>query len=123
MLGQLSVALDQAVSLSRKADWVVMAAWLLQLRSRLLLPTPAEAERQEDDADQPCEPQAASSSLQALAAWLMRRPQLGRDVFARGQPEFTGVAATPMFEVDMVEFLWATLATRQNFRISNKIQQ
>jgi segregation and condensation protein A len=109
LLGQLSVALDQTVPLSRKADWVVMAAWLLQLRSRLLLPITAEAERQEDDAEQPCEPQMAPPFIQALAVWLRDKPQLGRDVFARGQPEFIGVSATPAFEVDVVEFLWAAM--------------
>ena len=48
--------------------------------------------------------------MQALAGWLERRPQLGRDVFARGQPEMLGVAVEPRREVDVVEFLWASMA-------------
>ena len=47
--------------------------------------------------------------MQALAAWLVHTPQLGRDVFARGQPEVVGVATAPEHELDVVEFLWAAL--------------
>jgi segregation and condensation protein A len=35
---------------------------------------------------------AALEDMQALAAWLERRPLLGHDVFARGQPEVFGVS-------------------------------
>jgi segregation and condensation protein A len=41
LLDQLAEALRQApasVPLGQKGDWVVMAAWLVQLRARLLLP-------------------------------------------------------------------------------------
>ena len=55
LLDQLAAALRQApaaASLSQKGDWVVMAAWLVQLRSRLLLPVEAPA-RQDATARKP----------------------------------------------------------------------
>jgi segregation and condensation protein A len=48
--------------------------------------------------------------MQALAGWLERRPQLGRDGFCRGQPEVVGVSAEPAPDLDIIEFLWASLA-------------
>jgi segregation and condensation protein A len=47
--------------------------------------------------------------MQALAGWLERRPHLGREVFARGQPEIFGVAVEAG-AIDRVEFLWASMA-------------
>ncbi len=48
--------------------------------------------------------------VQALAAWLDGQPQLGRDVFVRGQPEILGAALPVEHEVDVIEFLWAAMA-------------
>jgi chromatin segregation and condensation protein Rec8/ScpA/Scc1 (kleisin family) len=48
LLARLEAALQQApvaMPLGQKADWVLMAAWLLQFRSRLLLPADAPARR------------------------------------------------------------------------------
>jgi segregation and condensation protein A len=100
--------------LGRMGDWMVMAAWLVQLRSLLLLP--ADAPGRQDaavEADQLRDRLAALQALhemQALAGWLERRPQLGREVFARGQPEAFGVAVDAGPAIDAVEFLWASLA-------------
>jgi segregation and condensation protein A len=114
LVGQLIEALRQApvtMPLGRKADWVVMAAWLVQLRSRLLLP--ADASAQEEAAAAAGELQGqlvALQEMQALAGWLARRPQLGHDVFARGRPEVFGVSVEGGQAVDVIEFLWASLA-------------
>ncbi len=78
----------QALRLELAADWLVMAAWLAWLKSRLLLP-------QENQADEEAGPSAEllAARLQELAAmrnaaaWLAERPVLGIDVFARGAPE------------------------------------
>ena len=89
---QLIVELEGPVPpLTERADWLVMAAWLVLLRSRLLLPAvkPAE-EALETGTDQPLDPWRALQGARALATWLERRPQLGIDVFARGQPELVG---------------------------------
>ncbi|HEY8611134.1 MAG TPA: ScpA family protein [Roseomonas sp.] len=76
------------VRLELAADWLVMAAWLAWLKSRLLLPDDPEAEQ---DAESLAE--ALADRLRELermreaAAWLGQRPFLGRDVMARGAPE------------------------------------
>src|SRR6195952_512213 len=110
LLDQLTAALSSAAPLGEKGDWVVMATWLLLLRSRLLLPvaTPAQIAAQAE-ADQMRDRLLALRAIQSLAAWLDRRPCLGRDVFGRGQPE--PLAETTVdCELDVIEFLWASLA-------------
>jgi len=90
-----------------------MASWLLQLRSLLLLPADTQAHRTgEDEADRLRDRLVGLQEMQALAGWLDRRPQLGREVFARGQPEALGISTETGHEVDVdvIEFLWASLA-------------
>src|ERR1700752_4079009 len=71
------------------ADYLVMAAWLAFLKSRLLLPAPAEPA----ELDAPALAEGLAQRLRALAAirkageYLMSRPRLGRDFFSRGEPE------------------------------------
>ena len=72
------------------ADYLVMAAWLAFLKSRLLLP------REKDDAEQIGAEEAAQrlafrlmrlDAMRNAAAQLMTRKRLGRDVFERGMRE------------------------------------
>jgi segregation and condensation protein A len=80
------------VRLELAADWLVMAAWLAWLKSRLLLPVEERAEESEPPADLLALRLAALDGIRRAAAWLGARPRLGQDVFARGLPEdFTGV--------------------------------
>jgi chromatin segregation and condensation protein Rec8/ScpA/Scc1 (kleisin family) len=113
LVDQLAAALRKApptTPLGEKGDWLVMAAWLVQLRSVLLLPPEAPA-RQDAivAADQLRARLLALQTTQALAAWLRQRPQLGRDTFARGRPELLGVASETA-TLDVTEFLWSSLA-------------
>ena len=114
LVEQLVAALRHApvtLPLGQKGDWVVMAAWLIQLRSQLLLPADAPAQR--DAAVEAADLRArlvAREDMQALAGWLERRPQLGHEVFARGQPELFGVSVEAGPAIDVIEFLWASLA-------------
>ena len=114
LIDQLAAALRQApaaLPLGQKADWVVMAAWLVQLRTRLLLPADAPAYQQATaEAVQLRGQLVARADSQALADWLQRRPQLGHDVFARGRPEVFGVSVDAGPAIDVIEFLWASLA-------------
>ena len=114
LVAQLAAALRQApatIPLGQKADWVVMAAWLVQLRSRLLLPADAPARQDAAaEADRFRGRLVALQDMQALTAWLERQPQLGCDVFTRGQPEVFGVSVDAGQAVDVIEFLWASLA-------------
>jgi segregation and condensation protein A len=100
-----------ALPLGRKGDWVVMTAWLVQLRSLLLLPTDAPGRQDAAAAaDQLRDRLAALQEMQALAGWLEHRPQLGRDAFVRGRPELFGVSVDAGPAIDVVEFLWAGMA-------------
>jgi segregation and condensation protein A len=79
----------RAVRLELAADWLVMAAWLAWLKSRLLVP-PEEAGPEEDPgvlAAALTDRIAELERMRASAAWLTARPQLGREVFGRGAPE------------------------------------
>lgn len=116
MVDQLAAALRDAgrggkTSLGQQGDWVVMAAWLLLLRSQLLLPAGSPAQLAASvEADRLRTRLGALQEAQALADWLEHRSQLGRDVFARGQPELRGTAFEPAHQVDVIAFLWASLA-------------
>lgn len=87
MVEQFADAMERcaaSVSLERRADWLVMAARLVLLRSRLCFPASPEeqraAEREVHDTRRQLE---RLREVRAAAAWLEARPQLGRDVFAR----------------------------------------
>jgi segregation and condensation protein A len=114
LVDQLVTALRQApanIPLGQQGDWVVMAAWLVQLRSRLLLPADASAQQDATaEANRFRTRLVALEDAQALALWLERRPQLGHDGFARGQPEIFGISVEARQAVDVIEFLWASLA-------------
>jgi segregation and condensation protein A len=76
------------IRLEVAADWLVMAAWLTWLKSRLLLPDDPDAmEEGEEAAESLAARLQALASIRAAAAWLNARPQLGQDVFARGVTE------------------------------------
>jgi segregation and condensation protein A len=98
------------VRLELAAEWLVMAAWLTWLKSRLLVPAAAE---DPDDAEQLAE--ALTDRLQALeliraaAAWLGGRPVLGQDVFAPGSAEDHTVIDRSRLIIDQGAFLSAYL--------------
>ena len=75
----------RAAELGRWGGWLVMAATLAFLRSRLLLPGDSpEAKAAEDEAEALRRRLVSRAQVRAAADWLERRPQLGRDVFGRG---------------------------------------
>ncbi|HEY2133416.1 MAG TPA: ScpA family protein [Acetobacteraceae bacterium] len=76
------------IRLELAADWLVMAAWLTWLKSRLLLPAGSNAAEEGEAAAEVLA--ARLRDLQAMrqaALWLGARPQLGHDIFARGVAE------------------------------------
>ncbi|MBV9249165.1 MAG: segregation/condensation protein A [Acetobacteraceae bacterium] len=76
------------VRLELAADWLVMAAWLTWLKSRLLVPAgSADSEAGEQAVEALTARLRDLQAIRAAAAWLQVRPQLRRDVFARGAPE------------------------------------
>jgi segregation and condensation protein A len=95
------------VPLSTLGGWLVTAASLLALRARLLLPAGTPENREaEREAAALRRRLADREHVQALAAWLERRPQLGREVFGRGAPE-AEILGPPV--ADVTELLRACL--------------
>ncbi|MFV0474696.1 MAG: segregation and condensation protein A, partial [Pikeienuella sp.] len=83
------VAAARKLRIELAADYLVMAAWLAFLKSRLLLPPP-EAEEGPSAEELAARLAFQLERLEAMrnaAARLMARDQLGREVFARGEVE------------------------------------
>ena len=76
------------IRLELAADWLVMAAWLTWLKSRLLIPADKiAAEEAGAAADILAARLAELAAMRTAAAWLGSRTQLGVDVFRRAAPE------------------------------------
>jgi segregation and condensation protein A len=99
------------IRLELAADWLVMAAWLAWLKSRLLLPAgDADADDAEDAAGILASRLRDLSAVRAAALWLGERPQLGRDVFVRGAPEDHTEIDRSRLLLDLGAFMRAYLA-------------
>lgn len=114
LVEQFLAAFDQLrdrVALERRADWLVMATRLVLLRSRLLFPeNPGAAQDAEQDAAIALRRLDDLVDMRPVMAWLNGRPMLGQTVFARGRPEHMGVQLGMAPDVDVIAFLWASLA-------------
>jgi segregation and condensation protein A len=101
---------------SLAADYLVMAAWLAYLKSRLLLPRPERPKAEEP----PAEEMAAQLAFRLAKLDAMRtagealkaRPQLGRDVFVRGDPEAIKVVPSGRIEGDLYSLMSAYIGQR-----------
>jgi segregation and condensation protein A len=102
------------------ADYLVMAAWLAYLKSRLLLPEPAAADgpSAEDMALALANRLRRLEAIREAATRLMDRPQLGRDVFARGAPEEIAEIKRPEFTATLYDLLTAYAQQRQRSALS-----
>jgi len=105
----------RALRIELAADYLVMAAWLAYLKSRMLLPEPPGAEGL-----------SAAEMANALAVRLRRlelirstaeqlfgRPQLGREVFGRGDPEPIHEIKHPKWSATLYDLLTAYASERQ----------
>ncbi|MFI4948446.1 MAG: segregation and condensation protein A [Alphaproteobacteria bacterium] len=104
------IAAQHRLRLEIAADYLVMAAWLAYLKSRLLLPEPPAA----DDGPSGVELEAALrhrlrllEAMQRAGVALMARPQLGRDLFMRGMPEGLTSTDRPVYAVSLYDLLSA----------------
>jgi segregation and condensation protein A len=91
------------------ADYLVMAAWLAYLKSRLLLPNPPK-EADDDAADLAEKLSQRLRRLEVIrraADLLMQRPQLGRDVFARGNPESIDLPSSAAYTATLYDLISA----------------
>ncbi|MFL1460619.1 segregation and condensation protein A [Roseococcus sp. DSY-14] len=104
------------VRLELQAEWLVMAAWLAWLKSRLLLP---EEERGPEEEDPLLAAQRLTDRLEELsrmreaARWLAARAQLGRETFSRGVPESLRVEDRSGLSLDLNGLLRAYAAARR----------
>jgi segregation and condensation protein A len=77
------------IRLELAADWLVMAAWLTWLKSRLLVPAVSSDDLEDGlmAAEALAERLREMNVIRILAGWLGARAVLGQDVFARGAPQ------------------------------------
>lgn len=114
---------------SLAADYLVMAAWLAYLKSRLLLPRP---ERKKGD-EPPAEDLAAALAfrLKKLEAMrrageaLLSRPRLGLDVFTRGDPEAMVIVPSGRIDASLYDLMsaYVTQRARDAARLYNPTQR
>ncbi|MBT3789640.1 MAG: segregation/condensation protein A [Alphaproteobacteria bacterium] len=110
------IAEARKLSLEIAADYLVMAAWLAYLKSKLLLP------EIDDDGEELSGPEMAARltwQLKRLEAFrdagrkLMDRNRLGRDIFRRGQPEGIRLIRNSVYEVSLYELLRAYVIQKE----------
>ena len=91
------------------ADYLVMAAWLAYLKSRLVLPqaNPEEVASAEEAAAQLRWRLQRLEAMRGAAARLLARDRLGRDVFARGEPEPVAIVRTKKYVDTLYDLLSA----------------
>ena len=110
----------QSLRLELAADYLVMAAWLAYLKSRLLLPPdPADdGPTAEDMAAHLAYQLARLEAMREVAARLMARDQLGRDTFARGQPESLTSRRHVTYSASLLDLMraYARIRTKDEFR-------
>jgi segregation and condensation protein A len=97
------------------ADYLVMAAWLAYLKSRLLLPdtTAPDGMSAEDMANALALRLKRLEAIRDVAEKLFARPQLDRDIFARGQPEPIAHIKHPQWTATLYDLLSAYAGQRQ----------
>ena len=96
-------------NLELAAEYLVMAAWLAYLKSRLFLP-------KEEKTDEPSAEEMAQAlqfqlmrleAIQNAAEKLLERPQLGRDIFSRGMPDGLETNIVTKWNVSLYDILKA----------------
>jgi segregation and condensation protein A len=110
------IASARKLRLEIAADYLVMAAWLAFLKSRLLLPEPEVVEGEPD-------PVAMAEALkfqlrrleamQKAAKQIQDRPQLGSDIFLRGAPEPVEIEEKPIYFLPIQDLLTALAAPQR----------
>mgnify|MGYP003952328309 CR=1 FL=1 len=101
------IARARELKLEIAADYLVMAAWLAYLKSRLLLPEPESDEEPsgQEMADALAFRLRRLEAMREAAGKLMRRARLGIDVFAGGAPDGIKVIRVSQYEASLYELL------------------
>jgi len=110
----------KALRLELAADYLVMAAWLAFLKSRLLLPPDPteEGPSGEELAAHLSFQLERLAAMRDVAARLMGRDQLGRDFFARGQTQMVERVRRVSYTATLLDLMqgYARIRTRDDFR-------
>lgn len=110
----------KALRIELAADYLVMAAWLAFLKSRLLLPPEpgAEGPSAEDMAAHLAFQLERLAAMREAAAQLMARDQLGRNFFARGLEEGVERVRRVQYSASLLDLMqaYARIRTRDEFR-------
>lgn len=101
------------IRLELAADWLVMAAWLTWLKSRMLQPRVHGEEDPELAADVLQERLLALQAMRNAAMWLRSRPQLNWDVFGRGRNEDLMAIDRSKLNADLTSLMAAYLSARR----------
>lgn len=119
---QYLVFIEEArkLRLELAADYLVMAAWLAYLKSRLLLPdaNAPEGQSAEDMANALALRLKRLEAIRNVAEQLFTRPQLDRDVFRRGQPEPIAHIKRPEWTATLYDLLSAYAVQRQRHALA-----
>lgn len=104
------------------ADYLVMAAWLAYLKSRLLLPDIKDNEDELTGEELAAALAFRLRRLEAMreaAARLMARPRLGQEVFARGDPEHVVTIRHSTYAANLYDLLTAYASQRQRNSVTS----
>jgi segregation and condensation protein A len=121
------IAEARRLRLEIAADYLVMAAWLAFLKSKLLLPEEKDEEGEPTGAELAALLAFRLKRLHAMreaSAQLMTRKRLGRDVFARGLPEPIRIIRQSTYEANVYDLLKAYSQQRQRTAVrSMRVRQ
>jgi segregation and condensation protein A len=109
------------IRLELAADYLVMAAWLAYLKSKLLLPRDTTTDvgpSAEEMAGALAERLRKLEAIRRAAQILMARPQLGQDVFGRGEPEDIVLVKRPIWQAEFHDLLTHYASLRQKNALS-----
>ncbi|HVY18918.1 MAG TPA: ScpA family protein [Bauldia sp.] len=110
----------RSLRLELAADYLVMAAWLAYLKSRLLIP-------EVSDGEEPTGEELAAAlafrlqrleAMRDAAARLANRDRLGRDIFSRGDPEPVAITRKNEYSATLHDLLAAYATQRQEKAIA-----
>ncbi len=106
------------------ADYLVMAAWLAYLKSRLLLPegSSPEAQTAEEMAAALAFRLKRLEAFREVAQKLLERPQLDRDIFSRGDPEPIAQIKHPQWSATLYDLLSAYAVQRSKAAAGSKVR-
>lgn len=116
------IAKAKYLRLEVAADYLVMAAWLAYLKSRLLLPSEEEEQQGPSGEEMAAILAHRMRRLEAMrnvATKLMTRNLLGRDLFPRGAPEGVRVIRTPEYQADIYDLLSAYAHQRERTLVAH----